>query len=162
MAEIEAKIIAKFDEARLKHMFERWGTKPHFAAKAALLQEAIEAFGQKRPVSVIKIVLTEIEGILYDAYRAMHGGQGAKLKELLAFAEACAEQRAGGPNTLLLPSAFALYLATQTFANFDPLAQTGTAGSRHAVGHGAATQESYTMARALQAILTLDQLAFYT
>jgi len=40
--------------------------------------------------------------------------------------------------------------------------QAGTAGSRHAVGHGAAAQESYTMPRALLAILTLDQLAFYT
>jgi hypothetical protein len=162
VAEIEDRIIARFDEARLKHMLERWVTKAHFAAKAALLQEAIEAFGQKRTASVIKIVLTEIEGILNDAYRATHGGQGAKLKELLAFAEASAIQRAGGPNTLLFPSAFARYLVTQTFANFDPVAQTGTAGSRHAVGHGAAAQESYTMTRALQAILTLDQLAFYT
>ena len=162
MAEIEDKVIAKFDDARLKHMFERWVCKRHFAAKAALLQEAIEAFGQKKTASVIKIVLTEIEGILNDAYRATHGGLGAKLKDLLAFAEASAIQRAGGPNTLLFPSAFARYLANQTFANFDPVAQTGTAGSRHAVGHGAAKQDSYTMTRALQAILTLDQLAFYT
>ncbi|MDP1948909.1 MAG: hypothetical protein Q8L77_15565 [Nitrospirota bacterium] len=42
------------------------------------------------------------------------------------------------------------------------LFQTGTAGSRRAVGHGAAPRESYTMPRALQAILTLDQLDFYT
>jgi hypothetical protein len=53
-------------------------------------------------------------------------------------------------------------LAAHTFANFDPAAQTGTAGSRHAVGHGAAAPESYTTTKALLAILTLDQLAFYT
>lgn len=102
------------------------------------------------------------EGVLNDAYKATHGGQGAKLKELLAFAQASAERRAGGPNTLFFPTAFGRYLAAHTFANFDPVAQTGTAGSRHAVGHGAAAQESYTMTRALQAVLTLDQLAFYT
>ena len=73
-----------------------------------------------------------------------------------------ATQRAGRPDTLLFPTAFGKYLARHTFANFDPVAQTGTAGSRHAVGHGAAAQETYTMPRALQAILTLDQLAFYT
>lgn len=162
VAEIEQNIIAKFDEARLKYMLERWTTKAHFAAKIALLQEAIDAFSQKKPASVIKIILTEIEGILNDAYRSRHDGRGAKLKELLAFAEDSAVQRAGGPNTLLFPSAFARYLITQTFADFDPVAQTGTAGSRHAVGHGAAAQGSYTMTRALQAILTLDQLAFYT
>jgi hypothetical protein len=38
----------------------------------------------------------------------------------------------------------------------------GQAGSRHAVGHGAAAADSYTDARALQALLTIDQLAFYT
>jgi hypothetical protein len=162
VAAIEEKIIAGFDQKRLEHMFERWISKPHLANKAALLKEAIQAFGEKKPASVIKIVLTEIEGILNDAYRAAHSGHGAKLKELLAFAQASAEQRSGGPNTLLFPSAFGLYLAAQTFANFDPVAQTGNAGSRHAVGHGAAAQDSYTMTRALQALLTLDQFAFYT
>lgn len=161
-AAIEETIFEKFDQKRLEHMFERWIAKPHFAAKAALLKEAIQAFGEKKPASVIKIVLTEIEGVLNDAYRVAHGGHGAKLKDLLAFAQASAENRAGGPNTLLFPSAFGLYLAAQTFANFDPVAQTGTAGSRHAVGHGAAAQDSYTMTRALQALLTLDQFAFYT
>jgi hypothetical protein len=162
ISEIEEKIVAAFGEARLGHLFERWAAKPHFATKDALLKEALEAFTAKRPASTIKIILTEIEGVLNDAYRAAHGGQGAKLKELLAFAEGSAAQRAGGSDTLLLPVAFGRYLATHTFANFDPVAQTGTAGSRHAVGHGAAAQDTYTMPHALQAILTLDQLAFYT
>lgn len=162
LADIEPTIIAKFDEGRLQHMLKRWLAKPHFAAKSDLLKEAIDAFASSRPGTVIKILLTEIEGILNDAYRAAHGGQGAKLNELLAFAEASAAQRAGGSNTLFFPVAFGRYLAQNTFANFDPVASTGTAASRHAVGHGAAAQNSYTMSRALQAILTLDQLAFYT
>lgn len=162
IAEIEAKIVAAFDAARLGHLFERWVAKPHFAAKAVLLKEAVESFTAQKPASVIKIILTEIEGVLNDAYKAAHGGQGAKIKDLLAFAQASAEQRAGGPDTLFFPAAFGRYLAIHTFAKFDPVAQTGTAGSRHAVGHGAAAQDSYTMTRALQAVLTLDQLAFYT
>jgi len=160
--EMEDKIIAKFDDARTQRILDRWGTKPHFAAKTDLLKVAIAAFRNKEPVAVIKILLTEVEGVLNDAHRTAHGGQGAKLKELLAFAEASAERKAGGSNTLLFPTAFGRYLREHTFANFDPVAQTGTAGSRHAVGHGAATQDSYTMPRALQAILTLDQIAFYT
>jgi len=162
IAEIEAKIVGAFDAARLDHLFTRWIAKAHFAAKAALLKEALESFTAQKPTSTIKIILTEIEGVLNDAHRAAHGGKGAKIKGLLAFAQSSAEQRAGGPDTLLFPAAFGRYLATSTFAHFDPVAQTGTAGSRHAVGHGAAAQESYTMTRALQAILTLDQLAFYT
>lgn len=162
VGEIEDRIIAKFDSVRMQRILERWVAKSHFAAKAELLKAAITAFLNKEPVAVIKILLTEIEGVLNDAHRASHGGQGAKLKDLLSFAEASAERKAGGSNTLLFPKAFGRYLREHTFANFDPTAQTGTADSRHAVGHGAASQESYTMPRALQAILTLDQLAFYT
>jgi len=162
VGEIEDRIIAKFDDARMQHILERWIVKPHFATKADLLKAAISAFRNKEPVAVIKILLTEIEGVLNDAHRDAHGGQGAKLKDLLAFVEASAEHKAGGSNTLLFPKAFGRYLREHTFANFDPIAQTGNAGSRHAVGHGAASQDSYTMPRALQAILTLDQFAFYT
>lgn len=91
IAEIEPKIIAAFDAVRLGHLLERWAAKPHFAARAALLKEAVEAFSAQKPASVIKIILTEIEGVLNDAYKAAHGGQGAKIRELLAFAQASAE-----------------------------------------------------------------------
>jgi hypothetical protein len=73
-----------------------------------------------------------------------------------------AEQRAGAPNTLMFASEFAEYLEAYTFAQFDATADVGCAGSRHAVGHGAADPDTYTQVRALQALLTLDQLAFYT
>jgi hypothetical protein len=162
LAEHEAKILAAFDEPRLGHLLERWKTKPHLTARQALLEEAIEAFSTGRPASAIKIILTEIEGVLNDAHKAQHNGKGAKLKPLLAFVQHAGIARAGAPNTLLFPVEFGRYLAGYTFANFDPATQTGTAGSRHAVGHGAATPDSYTMARALQAFLTLDQIAFYT
>jgi hypothetical protein len=162
VVEIEEKIIAKFDGTRMERILERWVAKPHFAARTNLLKTAITAFKNNEPITVIKILLTEIEGVLNDVYWTTHGGQGAKLKDLLVFAEASAELKAGGSNTLLFPKAFGRYLREYTFANFDPSTNTGTAGSRNAVGHGAASQESYTMSRALQAILTLDQLAFYT
>jgi hypothetical protein len=162
VTEIEEKIIARFDSTRVERILERWLAKPHFAAKADLLKAAISAFQKSEPVAVIKILLTEIEGVLNDAYRTIHGGKGARLKDLLAFAEASAEHKAGGADTLLFPKAFGRYLREYTYANFDPSTQKGKAGSRHAVGHGAASQESYTMPRALQAILALDQLAFYT
>lgn len=160
VAEIEDGIVANFDSARLQRILERWVAKAHFAARADLLKAAIDAFGNNEPIAVIKILLTEIEGALNDAHRAACGGQSARLKDLLAFAEASAERKAGGANTLLFPREFGRYLREHTFANFDPITQTGSAGSRHAVGHGAAPQESYTMPRALQAILTFDQLAF--
>jgi hypothetical protein len=85
-----------------------------------------------------------------------------RLATLLKFAKEAAERKTGGPDTLFFPAAFAEYLRKYTYANFDPDTENAVAGSRHAVGHGAAPAESYTQIRALQAILTLDQLAFYT
>ncbi len=58
-------------------------------------------------------------------------------------------------------SSLGQYLKNYTYAGFNP-GDIGRAGSRHAVSHGAVASDLYTMPRALQALLTLDQLAFYT
>lgn len=157
----EKKLLAKFDAERLDRMLARWTAKPHLASREALLREAVDTFNEGKSISVLKIVLTEIEGILRDAHKAATG-QSAKLPALLKFAATSGEKKAGAPDTLLFPVAFGRYLETYTFANFDPNQDAGSAGSRHAVGHGAAASASYTRVRALQALLTLDQLAFYT
>jgi hypothetical protein len=160
--EAESRLLAKFDDLRLDGMLTRWIAKPHYASREAVLRSAVAAYKAKDPVAVLKIVLTEIEGVLSEAYHAESGSR-AKLRQLLEFAKKAAEHKAGGPDTLFFPTAFAEYLDAYTFAKFDPGAPaSGSAGSRHAVGHGAASAESYTQTRALQAILTLDQLAFYT
>jgi hypothetical protein len=161
LKDVEDKIIASFDEARLDRMLDRWLSKPHLAAREVVLRSAIRSFKANDPVAVTKTVLTEIEGVLNAAYRASHH-KGAKIKTLLKFAAESAERKAGDPHTLLLPEAFASYLKTRTYADFDPLAGGGDAGSRHAVGHGEAAADTYTQAAALQALLTLDQLAFST
>ncbi len=157
----ETSLIAKFGPERLERILARWVAKPHFAPKERLLRSAVNAFKSHDPVATIKIVLTEIEGVLSQAYRIAHG-RGSRIKKLLEFAVASAEQKTGAGDTLLLSAAFARYLTTYTFAAFDPTGPTGTAGSRHAVGHGAASADSYTEVRALQTLLTLDQIAFYT
>lgn len=157
--EAEKELLAKFDAARLERIFERWTSNPHFKPKERILRSAVDAFKSDDPVAVLKIILTEIEGILANAHRAATGRR-AKLPALLEFAVQAAEQKAGGADTLFLPAAFARYLKAHTFANFDPLTGAGSSVSRHAVGHGAAEAEAYTQTRALQALLTLDQIAF--
>ncbi|MGE3778986.1 MAG: hypothetical protein AB7F89_17505 [Pirellulaceae bacterium] len=159
--EIEERILPRFDEQRLVRMLDRWLAKPHFVSREAILRSAIQSYLASNSVAVIKTVLTEIEGVLNSAHRATHG-QGAKIPKLLEFAVTSAEQKAGEPHTLLLPQAFADYLTRRTFAHFDPVKGVGEAASRHAVGHGEAPASGYTQIAALQALLTLDQLAFCT
>lgn len=159
--EPEAALLAKFDEARINHLFERWMAKPHLSKRSSILRSGLDAFLRGDAVAAIKVLITEIEGFLSDAHRDAKG-QPARGKALIEFAVASAVERAGHDQTLMLPRAFADYLARYTFASFDPTSADGTAGSRHAVGHGAAAADTYTMLRALQLILTVDQLAFYT
>jgi hypothetical protein len=162
LAEPGAELVKAFDADRLKRIQERWMTRPHFASKASILEPAIQGFLRREPVPVLKILLTEIEGVLALAFAAKHARQPKNLEELLTFSTDTAAAKSGGSDTLLFSAAFAKYLRTCTFANFDPTAGLISAGSRHAISHGAAGAETYTMERALQAILTLDQLAFYT
>jgi hypothetical protein len=156
----EKTLVEKFEEARLDRMFERWMQRPHLKRREFILCSAVNAFKARDPVSVIKNVLTEIEGVLADAYFRAHGEHTRKLKKLLDFAVELAAERAG-KDTLYFPTEFAAYLRDYAFADFER-GRDGKTASRHAVGHGALTADQYTMPRALQALLTLDQFAFYT
>ncbi|MDP3906755.1 hypothetical protein [Novosphingobium sp.] len=156
----ERELLTKFDEARIDRMFDRWMERPLLRTKQLILEPAKKAFKAKEPVSVIKIVLSEIEGVMSDAHFEATGGRTHRIDKLCAFMIAQAEQRAGGKDTLFFPVQFGEYLRDYIYSGFRP-GDSGRAGSRHAVGHGAVSGEEYTMTRALQALLTLDQLAFY-
>jgi len=156
----ERALLEKFDEARLDRMFARWLQNSHLKARETILGSAIRAFKAKDPVSVIKNVLSEIEGIMSDAYFQEKSERTHRIDKLLAFIISFAEQKVGGEDTLFFPVAFGKYLRDYTYAGFHP-GDVGRAGSRHAVSHGAVASDQYTMTRALQAILTLDQIGFY-
>lgn len=156
----EQQLLSKFDEARLDRMFDRWMERQLLQDKRLILEPAIRAYKAEEPVSVIKIVLSEIEGVMSEAHFHATGGRTHRIEKLCAFMVAQAEQRAGGKDTLFFPVQFGEYLRDYIYSGFRP-GDRGQAGSRHAVGHGAVAGEQYTMTRALQALLALDQLAFY-
>lgn len=157
---VEEKLVSRFDEQRLDRMFQRWMTRPHFSEREAILRSGLNAFKAADPVATIKIVLTEIEGVLSEAHFRATGERTHKMSKLLKFVEQAATTRAGGQDTLFFPVEFTRYLKDYTFAGFVPGA--ARTASRNAVGHGALPAEQYTMVRALQTMLTLDQVAFYT
>jgi hypothetical protein len=157
----ESTLIDSFDEARMERMMQRWMTKPHYASKEKILRSAINNYLNGDPIASIKTSVTEIEGVLFEAYQSKCG-KSAKWNKLVDFAVESASSKTPGENTLMFPEAFGEYLRRHTFLSFDPSTGAGTAGMRNAVGHGKAAAQSYTSARALQSLLTLDQLSFYT
>ncbi len=154
----EERLLAAFDDERIDFLAERWGTKPSYGGRRKILESGLAAFKRGDPVACLKVLLTEIEGVLRDTH-IVERGQNASVKKLLEYAAESGIRKAGGEQTLFLPRQFLSYLSEYTYASFDPMEEVAL--SRHSAGHGAAEEESYTMTRALQAILTLDQIWFY-
>lgn len=156
----ETALLQKFDKQRIDAMAERWWKRPSLKDRREILEPALEAFKRNDPVACLKIILTEMEGVLQDAHIA-EVGSGAKIKDLLKFAAERGLKKTGDESSLLFPNQFLRYLSQYTYADFDPKNPPIYAVSRHTAGHGRAAAAAYTQMRALQAILTLDQLSFY-
>ena len=159
------RMIDKFDESRVKSMTAKWWKQPIFREKQQLLQAGIDAFLQRSEsgyINCIKTLYTEIEGIMRFLY-FRNTGQGNRvgLKELILHLTDIGKRRAANDDqSLLLARQFLEYLTGSVFTNFD--LETGTVDlSRHSASHGVAIAKDYTPERALQALLTLDQIYFY-
>lgn len=158
--EEEQILLQKFDDTRIDEIRQRWSKRACLSNKLGILNPALEAFKRSDPVSCLKIILTEIEGIIQDIHIADLGA-GAKIENLLKYATEQGVKKTEDEASLLFPKQFLEYLSDYTFKHFDPKKPQVGIMSRHSVGHGGATADAYTQVRALQAILTLDQLSFY-
>lgn len=113
-------------------------------------------------INCIKNLLTETEGILRLMYfRDTGKGYKVTTDELLKYIIGKSEEKAASDGSLLLTNEFYNYLRTVRYDNFN--VETGEIDlSRHTSAHGIAKPETYTKARALQFILILDQIHFYS
>lgn len=156
----EAIISAAYNAERVDHILARWLSHPVFLKKELVLTSAINAFKNEDYVSAVTVLLTQIEGILNAAHWEVRGS-GANMPNLLKFARSTAENKVGNNNTILLTKSFEKYLNDSTFGQSDGRDRFGKSGSRHSVSHGNASDDAYSRVRAIQAILTMDQLAFF-
>lgn len=155
---VEQVLLDLFPSERIDRLFERWLQVPIFARRRNILRPGLDAFLACQPVLAIKTLATEIEGILQDAHVDVFATSG-KMTGLINLAGQQAIDKAGA-DSLFFPADFQAYLQQNIFADFDPIGGAASA-SRHSAAHGAARPEAYTQTRALQLILTLDQLSFY-
>lgn len=156
----EQTLLKKFDSRRLDAIAKRWWKRPCLVDRRAILEPALEAFKRAEPVPTLKIILTEIEGVI-QAVHIADAGAGTSIKNLLAYVSEKGIKKTGDGTSLLFPKEFLKYLSDYTYAFFDPTNPEAGVMSRHSAGHGGAKAEAYTQVRALQAILALDQLSFY-
>jgi hypothetical protein len=157
------KLVARFDAGRVGQIAERWWTKEPFSGKRSIIQAGINAYlrnDSEGYILCLKTVLPEIEGILRSLHHSEKGTHTSKLKRLTEHLGEKALAKAGSASSLLLPANFVRYLQSVVFRDFD-LTAGDVSMSRHSAAHGVAKPEQYTRSRALQAILSLDQIYFY-
>ena len=156
-------LLDKFDEPRLEAITDRWWKHPLFEEKRELLQAGIDAFlsGTKSDyINCIKTLYSEIEGIMHALYFEDSGTRTRHIQKLINRLIEVGERKAEDDQSLLLPQYFLSYLTENIFKEYD--LTTGEVDlSRHSALHGVALGEDYTSAKALQALLTLDQIYFY-
>lgn len=158
-------IINRFDEERIKKITEKWWKNQIFADKKIIIEAGIKAYLQNTPrgfVNCIKNLWTETEGILRKVYLKETGkGDGVKSNDLIKFIVKKAKNKTNSDYSLLLPFPFLKYLQDVVFADFN--IETGNVDmSRHSSSHGVANTNQYTKERALQLILIIDQIYFYS
>src|SRR3989338_6993782 len=163
--EILAGVYKKLSEAyQSKFDFEN-KIKVIFYDKKYLIEAGVNAYLQNNQdgfVNCIKNLWTEIDGILRKLYHSETGkGDGVKSSDLISHIVEKAKTKSVSDHSLLLPLPFLKYLQDVVFANFN--VEIGKVDmSRNASSHGVADASQYTKDRALQLILVLDQIYFYS
>jgi hypothetical protein len=158
-------IVDGFTEERIRKLTDKWWKNQTFADKRTLIDAGINAYLQNTQdgfINCIKNLSTEVEGILRKLYHAETGKRrSVKSHHLIEYIVGKAKEKSHSDDSLLFPLPFLKYLQDVVFANFNM--ETGQIDmSRNAASHGVAAAAQYTRERALQLILILDQIYFYS
>jgi len=157
------KLLDGFGKQRIEEISGKWWRDPLFESKKAILRAGLDAFlsgDAAGYILCIKTLLPEVHGIMTLSHFQETGAGNARSPRLIEHVATRGEARTGAKNSLFFPEHFARYLREVVFPRFD-LQAGGVGLSRHTSSHGVAKPEDYTRARALQAILILDQIYFY-
>jgi len=158
------RIIEKFDSERINKISSKWWKNTIFAEKKMIIETALNAYAQDTNegfITCIKIIVTELEGILrFNLFNETGKGKDVHVRDLLNHILDKGKDKTGSEFSLFLPRYFLKYLETSVFAQFN-IEAGGLSLSRHTSSHGVAKPEDYTKCRALQMILILDQIYFY-
>jgi len=148
-----------FNADLIKKCTDTWWSSQVFSEKRELLQVGVDSYlkgDNAGYISCIKVLVSEIEGILRFAYPQT---KGRKIQPFLKELGAQGVSKYDSIRTLMFPSDFVSYIERSIFEDFDPDSSSAPA-SRHPITHGVTEVSKYTWQRALQMILTIDQLRF--
>ena len=159
---VEKEIINSFTHEKIDRITKYWWRNEILKEKRILISAGIDAYKKGSPgdiINCIKNFATEIEGIIRLDYHRMNK-EKPNTNELKKYVSDRAKLNFSSPQSLGFPDHFFNYLDKVFFRQFD-IEREDVRLSRNTIAHGTAGEEEYTKVRALQLILTLDQIHFY-
>ena len=154
-------IINKYDDAKINEISNQWWSNNIFIEKKEIIQAGLESYLEnttKGNINAIKTLSTEIEGIIYNALNLDVEFKG--IKNFKNYIKEKGLKKFFSSESMFFPENFYEYLTNNIFCNFEKSKPIITPG-RHAFAHGAAKKEMYSRERALQIIMTIDQIYYY-
>ncbi|MCK5743562.1 MAG: hypothetical protein KAH30_02385 [Caldisericia bacterium] len=155
-------LLSIFTKEKIESFTKYWWDKELFNNKRELIKAGINAFLQNNKdgfITCIHTLYPQIEGIMGTDYKNAKGKKPS-FKELMRYIKQKAETKFDTASSVGFPTEFYDYLKKTVFENFN--LETGEIDlSRHTALHGYAKADGFTKAKALQAILILDQIYFY-
>ena len=154
--------LKRFDKSRIDNMTKFWWSKKSFQDKQDIVNAGISAYLQGNNsgyINCINTIYPQIEGIMgYEFFNEY--GKKPSFRELKKYIRNKARKRFSSIYSLGFPEYFYKYLDKYVFQEFD-LATGKIDLARHSIAHGYAKQQDFTNAKALQALLILNQICFY-
>lgn len=145
-------------QARLDNMLDMWLQKETFKQKEPILRSAINNFLKGDHIASIKILVTEIEGLISVAYSLEKNKKLTyKDKEVCKY---LAEKAGRLPRNRLNHIGFIEYLSKSIYRH-GMTEQNRNQLTRHSTTHGRADNAAYDLERNIQIILTINQLFYY-
>ena len=155
-------LISEFNKDKIQSFTQYWWGKDIFNDKKPILEAGISSFLQNNKEGFITCLHTlypQIEGIMGSDYFKVYDKKPS-FTELAGYIKQKAESKYRTLSSTGFPSEFYKYLNKTVFESFD-LATGKIDLSRHTTSHGYANANDFNKAKALQAILILDQIYFY-
>lgn len=156
------ELMERFDRNRLRELSNLWWSNSIFRNKKDVLSAGIEFFNHNNhsgDIACIKIMLTEIEGIIRHHIIKDEGEDRRKQAAFITYLIEKGLSKYPDLGSMGFPNLFKKYLIDNTFDYFN-VYDSDIKPNRHSVAHGFVNSSEYTRVRALQSILTIDQL-FY-
>ncbi|AHM60560.1 hypothetical protein D770_11515 [Flammeovirgaceae bacterium 311] len=148
--------VNEFSKERITSIYNKWLTDEVFNDRKPILFSGINSYNNQDYIASISTLIPQMEGILQQKH-IINNRKALKPHEVTNYLIDVAKSVYSSSDSTMFPDLFKLYLDSSLFKNYNAMGKNINL-SRHTTAHGAAPAKLFTQEKALQVILTLDQI----